>query len=73
MLLRIILFIGGIFLSAYGLLFMIIYLNLINIGLTFDEYFKLICARYECMSFFIGLLMIGSAFIRKKVKNDLYI
>ena len=73
MLFKVTLFIGGVFMCSYALTFYIIYLNLVGISITYSEYFKILCTRYECISLFIGILMICLSFIRKKAKNDIYL
>lgn len=55
--------------SAYSITFIIIYLNLLNMGYSFNEYLSFICTKYECISLIIGIILIVCSFIRKKDKN----
>lgn len=72
MIFRIFLFLIGFGLTTIGLMYMIVYLNLISIGYNFLEYVNFIIRRIECLNTFIGIiLMIISIYIGGK--NELYI
>lgn len=55
---KIFLFITGIILCSYSLMFMTIYLMLIKVGYTFYDYFLFIVSHIEFYYLFIGFLMI---------------
>jgi hypothetical protein len=69
---RVVIFILGVFLSAYSLMFFVIYLNLFKMGFTFFEYIKFIFTRLECLMIFLGIILIYLS-LRKGNKNELYI
>ncbi len=74
MLSRIILFIFGLILSSSALCFIILYLNLINMGYTFSNYVNFIIKRFECWNLIIGILfIIISTIKRKEPKYDIYL
>lgn len=67
---RIIFLILGIILSSIGLMFIVLYLNLLTIGYNFKDYVKFIISKMECILFFIGIiLIIGSLEGRKIIEN----
>lgn len=72
MLKRVVIFILGVFLSAYSLMFFVIYLNLFKMGFTFFKYIKFIFTRLECLMIFLGIILIYLS-LRKGNKNELYI
>ena len=55
---KIILFSLGIFFSALGLTFIILYLNLLTIGYSFLEYVYFIIRKLECLIILVGILFI---------------
>lgn len=64
----------GLILSSTGLVFIIIYLNLLNMGYSFSYYVNFIIKRVECLNFLIGIIIMFLALnIRKEKKNDLYL
>lgn len=64
----------GLILSSTGLVFIIIYLNLLNMGYSFLDYVNFIIRRIECLNFFIGIIiMFLSLNLRKGKKNDIYL
>ena len=69
MLKRVVCFIIGMLITSYSLMFIIIYLNLIKMGLTFKEYFKYISTRIECISILFGIILIYISFIKKRHLN----
>ena len=72
MLLRILIFLIGFGLTTIGLMYIILYLNLISIGYNFFEYVNFIIRRFECLNTIFGIiLIILSTTIGGK--NELYI
>ena len=67
---RIVLFIFGILVCSYSLMFIIIYLNLLKMGYSFIDYIKYIINSKECLILFFGILLIYIS-IRRKDKNEL--
>ena len=67
------LFLFGILLSSVGLTFIIVYLNLLNMGYNFSEYVHFIFSKVECLIFWIGFLVIFLSMYRKGKRNDLYL
>ena len=64
----------GIILTSTSLFFIIVYLNLINMGYSFLEYVNFIIRRIECINLIFGILfMFLSLKKRKEKKNDIYI
>ena len=64
---RYLLFVLGIILSTIGLSYIIIYLNLLFMGFSFINYLKYIFTKFECLSFFIGYILLF--FLIKKGKR----
>ena len=58
MFLRIIIFLFGIILTVIGIMSLILYLNLLSFGYSFLEYVNFIIRKFECISLFIGLIII---------------
>ena len=48
----------GIILSSVGLMFIILYLNLLTMGYSFLEYVHFISTRIECLLLIFGLLLL---------------
>ena len=72
MLFRIFLFLIGFGLTTIGLMYIIVYINLLSIGYNFFEYVNFIIRRIECLNAIIGIvLMIISTYIGGK--NELYL
>lgn len=72
MLLKIFLFLLGFGLTTLGALYIICYLNLLNIGYNFFQYVNFIIRRMECLNFIIGIIfMIIATTIGGK--NELHI
>lgn len=68
---RVILFVLGIFLCSISLAFMILYLNLFAIGYSFLEYVKFISRCFECYCFLLGILCIYISIKRWDKKREL--
>ena len=73
MLLRIVLYFSGIFFCSIGSMFVVIYLNLLNMGYNFREYVHFIIVKPECIILFLGIFNIYLALKRKGKKNGLRI
>lgn len=64
---KIIIFLIGLLMSSLGLMYIIIYLNLLSMEYTFLKYLKFILKRYECLQFLLGIILIYIS-IRKDKK-----
>ncbi len=65
MIFRIVLFFLGLLLCSLGLSFVIIYLNLLNMGYNFKEYVQFIISKWECLVMILGLFLIFISLYRK--------
>ena len=66
---RFLIFIIGLVLTVVGLSYIIIYLNLLVMGYTFWDYLDYIFGKFECLSFFIGyVLILLSLFVKGRKK-----
>lgn len=63
---KIVMFIMGILISGYSLMFYIIYLNLLKMDFSFIDYIKYIFSRVECLSLFLGIILIVLSLRREK-------
>ncbi len=70
MLIRILMFLIGIILSSLSLTFIILYLNIINLGYSFHSFVNFIIKRWELYLLFIGIILIVLS-LRKDKKNDI--
>ena len=68
---KIFLFLTGIVQTGFSLSFILIYMNLLNMGYTFKEYVNFIFSRFECVSFFVGIIFIVISLKRKEKTNDI--
>ena len=68
MLFRLMVYLSGIVLCSLGLTFIIIYLNLLNMGYSFIDYVHFIYRKIECLSLLIGILLIYLSLHRKGKK-----
>ncbi len=66
--LRIIAFLLGVYLLSIGVLFTIVYLNLLTMGYSIKEYILFIITRYEVLTSLIGILLITLA-MKKGIKR----
>lgn len=48
----------GILFSSVGLLFIFLYTNLLTLGYSFFEFVNFISKRFECLLFFLGIVLI---------------
>lgn len=71
MLNKIFLLLLGIIMVSCSLFFIIVYLNLINMGYDFKEYFLFICKRVECLIMIPGIIII--ILVLRKDKNEIYL
>lgn len=69
---KLILRLTGILMTSYGLMFIIIYLNLLKMNYTFIEYLVYILTHAECLIIFMGIILIVISF-RKEKDYELYI
>jgi len=68
---RIFFFLIGFGLSIIGFMYIIMYLNYLEIGYTYLEYLKLISTRFECLLSILGVLIISLVVFLKGGKDDL--
>lgn len=68
MLMRILIFLIGIILTSISLCFLIIYLNLFNMGYSFCEYVNFIIRRFEIICIIPGLFCLIISMIKRKEK-----
>ena len=69
---RLILFLFGFGLTIIGIIYIILYLNLLTIGYNFSFYVNFIIRRIECWFSIIGIIIMIFS-IYKGGKNELYI
>ena len=48
----------GVLLSSIGLLFIVLYTNLLTMGYSFLEFVQFISKRFECLLFLFGMILI---------------
>ena len=63
----------GIIFMSIGITFFILYFNLFVFGYTFLEYLVFLSSRWECYSFFVGVIFVCCGIFRKGKKHDLYL
>ncbi|MGM9834290.1 MAG: hypothetical protein ACI31M_00735 [Bacilli bacterium] len=68
---RIIFLILGIILSSIGLMFIVLYLNLLTIGYNFKDYVKFIISKMECILFLIGIIIIIVSLEGRKIIENI--
>lgn len=67
---RFLIFIVGLTIAVVGLSYIIIYLNLLVMGYTFWDYLDYIFGKFECLSFFIGyILILLLLFVKRRKKT----
>lgn len=69
---KIFLFLVGFGLTTIGLVYIILYLNLLTFGYNFFDYVNFIIRRIECLNTFIGIILILISF-NLGGKYELYI
>jgi hypothetical protein len=60
----------GIFISSIGLSFIILYTNLFTLGYSFFDFVKFIITRFECLLFFLGIIIILFS-MKERINNVL--
>ena len=71
MLSKIFLLLLGIIIMSYSLFFIIVYLNLMDMGYSFLEYLSFIAKRFECLLLIPGIIII--AVVERKEKNEIHL
>jgi len=69
--LKIMFFLIGFGLSIIGFMYIIMYLNYLEIGYTFVEYFNFISKKFECLLAPIGIIIISIVVFLKGGRNDI--
>ena len=69
---RIIIFLLGILFIVTGMISIILYLNLLTFGYSFLEYVNFIIRKFECISLFIGLIIIWISVSHRR-KNEIHL
>ena len=67
---RVGIFIIGILLTSIGLMFLILYINLLTMGYSFSEFVNFIIRRKECWLIVVGIGLILLSFERW-IRNEL--
>ena len=67
---KVLLYIFGVILTSIGLLFIIIYLNLLTMGYSFLEFVKFISRRGEVWLLVVGIICIVFS-LERRIKNEL--
>ena len=70
---RIFFFLIGFGLTVIGMVYIISYLNLLEIGYNFLEYVNFITRRIECLYFVIGIVIIILTLLIPGGENELHI
>ena len=66
MIMKAVLFVIGIVLISISISFLIIYINLLNMGYTFSEYVNFIIRRLEIIAFIPGVCLIAISMLKRK-------
>ncbi len=66
MIMKAILFVIGIVLISISISFLIIYINLLNMGYTFSEYVNFIIRRLEIIAFIPGICLVIISMLKRK-------
>lgn len=69
--LKMMFFLIGFGLSIIGFMYIIMYLNYLEIGYTFSEYLNFISRRFECILAPIGIIIISIVVFLKGGRNDI--
>ena len=69
MITRIFFFLLGFFLMVIGIMYMIIYLNLLSFGYNFFEYLTYVFTHYECLVIIPGIIIVLLCIFRKGKNN----
>ena len=71
--LKMLFFLIGFGLSIIGFMYIIMYLNYLEIGYTFNEYISFISGRFECILAPIGIIIISIIVFLKGGRNDIHL
>ena len=64
----------GFSMTVFGLVYIIIYLNLLTFGYNFYEYLKFIISRYECLMVIFGtIILMVTIYTKGDIFDDLYL
>lgn len=66
MIMKAVLFVIGIVLISISISFLIIYINLLNMGYTFSEYVNFIIRRLEIIAFIPGICLVIISMLKRK-------
>lgn len=66
MLSKIVLFVMGVLFCSLSLSFIVLYINMINLGYSFFEFVNFIIRRWECYLFVVGVILIIFSFKKGK-------
>ena len=69
---KILIFLIGFGLTTIGLVYLILYLNILSFGYNFFDYVNFIIRRIECLNTFVGIILILISF-NIGGKNELYL
>ena len=69
--LKMMFFLIGFGLSIIGFMYIIMYLNYLEIGYNFGEYINFISRRFECILAPIGIIIISIVVFLKGGRNDI--
>ena len=68
------LFLFGFGLSIIGMIYIILYSNLLTMGYSLTQYLKFLLSRFECIIGILGFIIVTVIiFYRGDKKNDIYI
>ena len=71
MFLKFILFLIGILFTSFGIINIILYLNLCVIGYSFFFFFNFIIRKLECLCIIVGIFLIWISIFFKGEKNEI--
>lgn len=60
--LRFLIYILGVFLISLSFIFILLYTNLFSFGYTFFEFLTYIFTKLECLSLFVGIILVVCSF-----------
>lgn len=60
----------GVFLASIGLMFILLYTNLLIMGYSFWDFVQFISKRFECLLFLIGIVLLLLS-LERSIKNVL--
>ena len=71
--LKFILFLFSFGMSVIGFTYVILYLNLLSMGYSFNDYLMFVLTRVECLISIVGLFIISIILLGRKNKDDIYL